>query len=66
VKNGERLPQPVNCPDELYQLMMKCWKENPEERPTFRQLLSDLLHFSKTIKIENAEVIQIDGREEPL
>jgi len=63
--NGERLSQPNNCPKELYEMMIKCWKENPEERPLFRQLLSDLLLFSTTINAANAEIVHIDQREEP-
>ncbi|KFQ57656.1 Proto-oncogene tyrosine-protein kinase LCK, partial [Pelecanus crispus] len=35
LERGYRMPQPDNCPQELYELMMQCWKERPEERPTF-------------------------------
>ena len=38
VEQGYRMPQPPGCPDPLYQIMMDCWKEDPEERPTFEYL----------------------------
>ena len=38
VKQGYRMPQPPECPDLLYQIMLKCWKTKPEERPTFEFL----------------------------
>jgi serine/threonine protein kinase len=43
VLEGQRLTQPKNCPEELFVLMMKCWKPNPDERPSFRALLTELL-----------------------
>jgi hypothetical protein len=65
VLRGERLAKPDNCPNELYELMLKCWKANSEERPTFRELLTVLLDFSKTIQRENAAIVQINQQEEP-
>ena len=38
VEQGYRMPRPLRCPDSLYQIMRDCWKENPEERPTFEYL----------------------------
>ena len=32
VEQGYRMPPPPGCPDLLYQIMMDCWKEDPEER----------------------------------
>ncbi|KAM9501828.1 non-receptor tyrosine-protein kinase TNK1 isoform 2-T2 [Clarias gariepinus] len=37
-REGERLPKPPDCPQEIYGLMRKCWACNPAERPTFAQL----------------------------
>jgi hypothetical protein len=35
-----RLPKPncVKCPDSYYDMMLKCWDEVPENRPTFEYL----------------------------
>ena len=38
VEQGYRMPPPPGCPDPLYQIMMDCWKQDPEERPTFEYL----------------------------
>uniref|UniRef100_A0A8C3R1F0 Tyrosine-protein kinase n=1 Tax=Cyanoderma ruficeps TaxID=181631 RepID=A0A8C3R1F0_9PASS len=45
LERGYRMPQPDNCPAELYELMRQCWKENPEERPTFEFMKSVLEDF---------------------
>ncbi|XP_069689840.1 proto-oncogene tyrosine-protein kinase ROS isoform X2 [Periplaneta americana] len=42
VRNGGRLGRPNNCPEELHQLMLKCWNYNPETRPTFKYCLEVL------------------------
>ncbi len=35
-----RLPKPngVECPDSYYDMMLKCWDEVPDNRPTFEYL----------------------------
>ena len=38
VEAGYRMPPPPRCPDPLYQIMVDCWKQDPEERPTFEYL----------------------------
>uniref|UniRef100_A0A3Q0R6D6 Tyrosine-protein kinase n=1 Tax=Amphilophus citrinellus TaxID=61819 RepID=A0A3Q0R6D6_AMPCI len=45
VQRGYRMPQPNNCPAELYDIMMSCWKHRPEDRPTFDYLQSVLDDF---------------------
>ncbi|XP_062324131.1 tyrosine-protein kinase Blk isoform X2 [Osmerus eperlanus] len=40
-----RMPCPDSCPAELYDLMMICWKEKPENRPTFEHLQNTLNDF---------------------
>ncbi|KAM4042909.1 tyrosine-protein kinase Blk isoform 2-T2 [Anomaloglossus baeobatrachus] len=42
---GYRMPCPENCSAELYVIMIKCWREKPEERPTFEYLQSVLEDF---------------------
>ncbi|XP_076066528.1 discoidin domain-containing receptor 2-like isoform X2 [Oratosquilla oratoria] len=32
------LPQPPNCPKEIYDLMRECWKRSDADRPTFREI----------------------------
>ncbi|XP_062286287.1 tyrosine-protein kinase Mer isoform X1 [Scomber scombrus] len=35
---GNRLKQPPNCLDELYEIMYSCWRADPLDRPFFPQL----------------------------
>ncbi|XP_063921825.1 receptor-like tyrosine-protein kinase kin-16 isoform X2 [Zophobas morio] len=39
---GRRLERPEICTNELYELMRLCWARNPEDRPTFRELVEAL------------------------
>ncbi|XP_064417178.1 tyrosine-protein kinase HCK-like, partial [Latimeria chalumnae] len=46
-----RMPRPDGCPEELYDIMLKCWKKKPEDRPTFeymQSILEDLYTATKS------------------
>ncbi|XP_044145204.1 tyrosine-protein kinase Blk isoform X2 [Bufo gargarizans] len=45
LEEGYRMPCPENCTSELYDIMLKCWRETSEERPTFEYLQSVLEDF---------------------
>ncbi|TMS09612.1 Tyrosine-protein kinase Lyn [Larimichthys crocea] len=45
VQRGYRMPQPDNCPTEYYDIMMSCWRNKPEDRPTFDYMQSVLDDF---------------------
>ncbi|XP_077343211.1 tyrosine-protein kinase FRK [Lithobates pipiens] len=38
LEQGYRIPKPLNCPPELYNIMLECWNVKPETRPTFETL----------------------------
>uniref|UniRef100_A0A7N8X6T0 Tyrosine-protein kinase n=1 Tax=Mastacembelus armatus TaxID=205130 RepID=A0A7N8X6T0_9TELE len=38
VERGYRMPCPADCPESLHDLMLTCWRKEPEERPTFEYL----------------------------
>uniref|UniRef100_A0A8B9KYD1 Tyrosine-protein kinase n=1 Tax=Astyanax mexicanus TaxID=7994 RepID=A0A8B9KYD1_ASTMX len=38
VERGYRMQCPSDCPSSLHELMVLCWKKEPEERPTFEYL----------------------------
>ncbi|XP_024147846.2 protein-tyrosine kinase 6b [Oryzias melastigma] len=42
VSRGYRMPRPPKCPMSLYEIMMKCWSLEPEDRPDFKTLQSQL------------------------
>jgi hypothetical protein len=43
-----RLPKPngVECPDSYYDMMLKCWDEVPDNRPTFEYLYNFFEDYS--------------------
>ncbi|XP_067318465.1 proto-oncogene tyrosine-protein kinase LCK-like [Anolis sagrei] len=45
LEQGYRMPPPENCPPELFQLMLQCWKDSPEQQPTFEFLKGVLEDF---------------------
>jgi PTK7 protein tyrosine kinase 7 len=40
VSGKAKLPKPDSCPHELYELVLKCMAYDPDERPTFKQVIS--------------------------
>ncbi|XP_022083827.1 fibroblast growth factor receptor-like isoform X2 [Acanthaster planci] len=68
LKKGYRMPKPSNCDDHSYDLMRKCWDEDPEKRPTFTNLVATLSEMAtntdensylvmKSIKYVNLDAI---------
>ncbi|XP_022648256.1 tyrosine-protein kinase RYK-like isoform X2 [Varroa destructor] len=45
LNSGYRLAQPVNCPDELFEVMERCWVACPGERLTLPQVVRTLANF---------------------
>uniref|UniRef100_A0A674NPR0 Tyrosine-protein kinase n=1 Tax=Takifugu rubripes TaxID=31033 RepID=A0A674NPR0_TAKRU len=42
VERGYRMPCPQGCPESLHEMMLQCWKKEPDERPTFEYIQSFL------------------------
>ena len=42
VERGYRMPQPPQCPEPLYQILLQCWNKDAEARPTFEYLQATL------------------------
>jgi serine/threonine protein kinase len=56
VSAGYRLPKPQRCVDQMYALMLRCWHQAPEQRPTAASLEKELreLFRQRTGKDANA------------
>lgn len=48
VERGYRMQCPPGCPPVMYEIMCDCWKQHPEERPTFQSLQYRLEDFYTT------------------
>ncbi|XP_078659370.1 fibroblast growth factor receptor 4-like isoform X1 [Branchiostoma floridae x Branchiostoma belcheri] len=56
LRNGFRMSKPVHCNDEVYDIMRKCWEDDPEDRPTF----IDLVRLLEDVITKAEDFIKID------
>jgi serine/threonine protein kinase len=42
LKENYRMERPENCSEDLYSIMMKCWRSDPETRPSFSTLTTEV------------------------
>ncbi|XP_006639677.2 protein-tyrosine kinase 6 [Lepisosteus oculatus] len=47
ITSGYRMPCPENCPKSVYNVMLSCWRDSPEDRPPFSFLRQQLEKFNK-------------------
>ena len=50
IEQGYRMPQPKECLYTYYNIMLKCWREEPENRPTFEALQWELEEFLESTR----------------
>ena len=50
VLSGYRMTKPEKCPDEVYEIVQKCWKENSKERPNMEQIVAEMQELYTNIK----------------
>jgi hypothetical protein len=53
VSIGYKLTQPSACPSGIFQLMLACTKLDPEERPSFQDIQTQLVQCSNEFLTEN-------------
>ncbi|XP_025111038.1 tyrosine-protein kinase SYK-like isoform X2 [Pomacea canaliculata] len=49
LEEGNRLAKPISCSEEVYEVMLSCWKDK-DERPTFKDLVSRMEDLHKSLK----------------
>ncbi|XP_064618269.1 tyrosine-protein kinase receptor TYRO3-like [Liolophura sinensis] len=42
LERGQRLPKPDTCPVAVHDMVLKCWLENPKERPSFVDIVKSI------------------------
>uniref|UniRef100_A0A8C7H4H5 Proto-oncogene tyrosine-protein kinase receptor Ret n=1 Tax=Oncorhynchus kisutch TaxID=8019 RepID=A0A8C7H4H5_ONCKI len=42
LKTGYRMEKPENCTEEMYNLMLRCWKQESDKRPIFADISKEL------------------------
>ncbi|KAM9311381.1 tyrosine-protein kinase Fes/Fps [Gastrophryne carolinensis] len=50
IEQGTRLQAPDNCPDDIYQLMLRCWEYDPRKRPSFSTVHQELVSIKKRFR----------------
>jgi serine/threonine protein kinase len=59
VKEGIRPELPENCPSELKTLITKCWDGDPEQRPTFPDIYTNLRCIQGERLIGNSPILDV-------
>ncbi|CAH3158937.1 unnamed protein product, partial [Pocillopora meandrina] len=52
LQEGYRMPKPQHVDDKLYDIMIKCWKDDPNLRPSFEKLRNKLKEMENRHKVE--------------
>ncbi|CAG5121062.1 unnamed protein product, partial [Candidula unifasciata] len=61
LKSGYRMEKPPYSSDELYKVMLQTWKVDPDERPSFSQLVSQMGDFleSNVKQVRHVVYVQV-------
>ncbi|OWF36548.1 tyrosine-protein kinase SYK-like [Mizuhopecten yessoensis] len=50
VENNNRLTKPEHCPEDIYVIMLECWKYDKKERPSFSELAVKMEYQYRSLK----------------
>lgn len=59
LKSGHRMEKPLNCPDNIYEIMLKCWQDLPLHRPTFQELVQEF--DAMLVSLSDKEYLDLDA-----
>ncbi|CAF1581702.1 unnamed protein product [Adineta ricciae] len=68
LKTGNRMTQPSNCPQEIFQLIESCWTFKENLRPTFTQICESLrryLYGSSPIDYSDLDYVDLPSMSSP-
>lgn len=63
LRDGHRMEKPTNCSLEIYMMMRECWRYQPTQRPTFKELVEDcdrILTLSATEEYLDLSIPHLD------
>jgi len=49
IEAAYRMPAPPDTPDTIYQLMLRCWQYEPDQRPRFSEIYPEIDKFMNSI-----------------
>ncbi|XP_065223750.1 plexin-A2-like [Planococcus citri] len=56
LRSGYRMGKPPNCCDQMYSLMLKCWKYMPEDRPTFTTIVQYIENIDESTCSQQGDI----------
>ena len=59
IKQGSRIACPRGCQQKLYDIMLSCWADSPDDRPTFEKLKHLMSNYFNKIEQEEDEYIEV-------
>jgi len=61
IDSGFRMPAPDGTPDEMYQLMLRCWQYEPEDRPHFSEIHATVeLLYNRLFRRSSVRSVKFD------
>ncbi|XP_046876663.1 tyrosine-protein kinase receptor UFO-like [Hypomesus transpacificus] len=63
LRQGNRLKQPLGCPDDIYCLMFSCWRLSPKDRPGFGALRGALEQALQQIPEQDEDLLYVNMEE---
>ncbi|KAK7082491.1 hypothetical protein SK128_015700, partial [Halocaridina rubra] len=58
LNTGKRMERASECPEVLYEFMLTCWQDAPEDRPSFKEVKAKMeffkSEFSQQKRINNS------------
>jgi hypothetical protein len=59
---GEREPIPARVPEPIKELIIKCWDQDPARRPSFKDILAELLSIEECKALDqHANAVKSSG-----
>lgn len=49
-------------PHAMYELMLRCWSENPDDRPSFAAIVDEIVLIAKTSSLDSVSALKDRGK----